>query len=89
MKAFILFSLLTASAMATYLLQPRTSCCFHLTAAGGATGPIGQLPDGQNRVGGNNPNGTYCVDNGQITDENGRGCVLSRKHISSAMSFRS
>lgn len=54
-------------------------CCFHLTASGGVSGSLSQLSDGQNRVGGNAPNGeaTYCLNNGGLTDQSGRGCILT------------
>lgn len=53
------------------------SCTFSLTASGGANGVVGQLGDGQNRVGGSLPKGTYSISNGQITDSHGRGCILT------------
>ena len=61
-------------------LVPRDgSCCFHLASSGGVSGPVGQLYDGQNRVGGNYPLGNYCIDQGgRITDGNGRGCLHTR-----------
>jgi len=55
----------------------RDQCCFQLTASGGAQGSIGQLGDGQNRIGGGFPPATYCINNGGITDKNGRGCILT------------
>ncbi|TVY75844.1 putative but2-like protein [Lachnellula suecica] len=55
---------------------PR-DCTFTLSASGGQSGTVGQLSDGQNRVGGNNPTGTYTISNGQITDSQGRGCILT------------
>jgi len=48
-----------------------------LTASGGVSGIVGQLDDGQNRVGGSHPTGSYCNDNGQIADAHGRGCILT------------
>ncbi|XHG01963.1 hypothetical protein AWENTII_005329 [Aspergillus wentii] len=43
---------LVAFAAGTQALISRTaSCCFHLTASGGASGSVGQLSDGQNRIG--------------------------------------
>ena len=58
----------------------ESNCCFHLTSSGGVSGPVGQLPDGQNRVGGRYPLGNYCIDQaGRITDGNGRGCFLTRQ----------
>lgn len=55
----------------------RSECCFQLTASGGASGSVGQLDDGQNRVGGGYQAATYCLNNGGITDSNGRGCILT------------
>ncbi|KAI9887996.1 MAG: hypothetical protein M1823_000117 [Watsoniomyces obsoletus] len=56
------------------------TCCFHLTASGGVSGPVGQLPDGQNRVGGSysyTP-GLYCIGrDGTIKDGSQRGCILT------------
>ncbi|OCK79853.1 hypothetical protein K432DRAFT_298929 [Lepidopterella palustris CBS 459.81] len=59
-------------------LLPRTyQCCFGITASGGASGTLGQLSDGQNRIGGGYGAATYCISNGAITDSNGRGCILT------------
>lgn len=55
----------------------QRSCTFTLTASGGQSGTIGQLSDGQNRVGGGLPQATYSINNGQITDSQGRGCILT------------
>ncbi|ORY11707.1 ubiquitin 3 binding protein But2 C-terminal domain-domain-containing protein [Clohesyomyces aquaticus] len=73
----------SASAIIPHIL-PRTSheCCFTLTAHGpkmskGPTGILGQLSDGQNRVGGKHPPATYCLDDGKIVDKNHRGCILT------------
>ncbi|KAF1849688.1 uncharacterized protein K460DRAFT_421902 [Cucurbitaria berberidis CBS 394.84] len=51
--------------------------CVQLRASGGASGVLGQLSDGQNRVGGGHPTGCYCLSNGGFTDTNGRGCILT------------
>ncbi|EMD96518.1 hypothetical protein COCC4DRAFT_205759 [Bipolaris maydis ATCC 48331] len=51
--------------------------CYTLKASGGAQGVLGQLGDGQNRVGDKLPNGCYCLSNGGFTDSNGRGCILT------------
>ncbi|USW55103.1 Putative ubiquitin 3 binding protein But2 [Septoria linicola] len=76
MTEFFLAASLVAGASAAAL--PRDSqCCFQLTAAGGASGSVGQLSDGQNRVGGNYAPATYCLNNGAITDSNNRGCILT------------
>lgn len=81
MRSFATFA---AFAAGTNALVPRqtSGCCFHLTASGGASGPVGQLGDGQNRVGGDSaslPEGQYCISSdGSITDGSGRGCILTR-----------
>jgi len=72
---------------ASAALLRRDQCSFTITASGGESGTvgqlpdgqnrIGQLPDGQNRVGGNLPTGSYSISNGQITDSQGRGCILT------------
>lgn len=39
-------------------------CCFHLSASGGPGGDVGQLSDGQNRIGQANlptPKARYCL----------------------------
>jgi hypothetical protein len=51
--------------------------CIQLKSSGGASGVLGQLSDGQNRVGGGHPTGCYCMSNGGFTDSNGRGCILT------------
>ncbi|KAL3466056.1 ubiquitin 3 binding protein But2 C-terminal domain-containing protein [Aspergillus heterothallicus] len=73
------FATIAAFAAGANALIPRAnSCCFTLTASGGASGTVGQLDDGQNRIGGNLPPGQYCIDSdGSITDGNGRGCILT------------
>lgn len=58
----------------------RSDCCFELTASGSGdvSGTLGQLNDGQNRVGGDYPAAKYCINqSGAITDSNGRGCILT------------
>ncbi|KAH0019899.1 hypothetical protein KCU78_g6637, partial [Aureobasidium melanogenum] len=63
------------------ILVARDQCCFSLTAAGGKTGAVGQLSDGQNRIGQTSGlvtgQATYCINNGGLTDKNGRGCILT------------
>lgn len=51
--------------------------CIKIMASGGVSGTLGQLYDGQNRVGGNLPTGCYCLSNGGFTDSKGRGCILT------------
>ncbi|KAI7487258.1 hypothetical protein KC367_g2365 [Hortaea werneckii] len=73
-----LVAALAAAANAATLPQPK--CCFAMTAYGGPGGTVGQLGDGQNRIGQNNlpvPQGTYCLNNGALTDSYGRGCIMT------------
>lgn len=79
MRSFFNIAAFAASAQA---LVPRGgNCCFHLTASGGSSGPVGQLSDGQNRIGDNSlPTAQFCISSdGSITDGHGRGCILTRK----------
>ena len=77
MKAFVAVLGLLTSVDA--LVAPRwNSCCFQVSADGAVTGTIGQLPDGQNRLGGQLTPAQYCIADGAITDANGRGCILTR-----------
>lgn len=78
MKNLAVIAALAAGANA---LVPRGStCCFGLTASGPASGTVGQLSDGQNRLGGGLAPAQFCIDSaGGITDGNGRGCILTGK----------
>ncbi|KAF3052451.1 hypothetical protein E8E11_009127 [Didymella keratinophila] len=62
---------------ANALVAREASQCIQLKASGGQSGVLGQLGDGQNRVGGGHPTGCYCLSNGGFTDSNGRGCILT------------
>jgi hypothetical protein len=54
-------------------------CCFSLSATGGASGPVGQIDDGQARLGSGLQPGQFCIDSsGEIKDGIGRGCFLTR-----------
>lgn len=73
-------SILAALALAVgsqALVARDEACCFHLTAYGGPGGPVGQLADGQNRIGDKSlPEGEYCIGpNGGLTDGQGRGML--------------
>lgn len=78
MKSFM--TLLASATAANALVSRGGSCCFHLDASGGASGSVGQLSDGQNRIGDDSLQpAQFCIDsNGAITDGNGRGCILTR-----------
>ncbi|KAG9666571.1 hypothetical protein KCU85_g4123, partial [Aureobasidium melanogenum] len=76
MKSIFVSAALIAAADA--LVARDSTCCFHLTASGGPGGVVGQLSDGQNRIGQGLPGAQYCIDaNGGLTDGNGRGCILT------------
>ncbi|CAL5873604.1 uncharacterized protein PFLUO_LOCUS7885 [Penicillium psychrofluorescens] len=78
MKTFVTLAAFAAGTNA--LVGRSNSCCFHLTASGGVSGSIGQLNDGQTRVGDNSLSpAQFCLDssNGTITDSKGRGCVIT------------
>lgn len=76
MRPFVAAAGLAAGASAA-VLPRQDQCCFQLTASGGQSGVVGQLGDGQNRVGGSYPAGTYCLSGSAITDAKGRGCILT------------
>lgn len=86
-----MYSLITLSLAlgASALVVPRSSCSFELTAAGGQTGTIGQLSDGQNRIGGGLSPTTFTLNNGSITDAAGRGCILTCKSIVPSVQYYS
>ncbi|OQD70565.1 hypothetical protein PENDEC_c022G04849 [Penicillium decumbens] len=77
MKTFVTVAAFAAGTNA--LVGRGDSCCFHLTSSGGASGSLGQLSDGQNRIGDNSLSpAQYCINSsGGITDSNGRGCILT------------
>jgi hypothetical protein len=63
---------------ASAVVVPRSSCSFSLTATGGESGSIGSLGDGQLRIGGGLDATTFSItNNGTITDDAGRGCILT------------
>lgn len=75
MKSFITTLALVAGTNA--IITRWAPCCFHLSASVAVTGTVGQLDDGQNRVGGGLLPADYCIADGAITDGNGRGCILT------------
>ncbi len=80
MESLITFLLLLcAESYALIARADACACSFSLTASGGTSGVIAQLPDGQNRIGSTGlPAASYCLgSNGGITDGQGRGCILT------------
>ncbi|KAJ6121148.1 hypothetical protein N7523_005428 [Penicillium sp. IBT 18751x] len=73
MKGYLTLAAFAAGSQA--LISRAGSCCFHLSSNGS---PVGQLSDGQNRIGDNSlPQGEFCINGGSITDGQGRGCILT------------
>ncbi|KAJ4994206.1 hypothetical protein SVAN01_00035 [Stagonosporopsis vannaccii] len=63
---------------ANALVARQNSQCIQLKASGEQSGVLGQLDDGQNRIGGDNAIGCYCLNgDGAFTDSKGRGCILT------------
>ncbi|KAJ5670068.1 uncharacterized protein N7477_005431 [Penicillium maclennaniae] len=76
MKNFIAIAAFAAGTNA--LVGRSDSCCFKITASGGASGSLGQLGDGQVRVGDTTLSAaTFCLEDTVITDSAGRGCVVT------------
>ncbi|KAJ5765888.1 hypothetical protein N7520_005447 [Penicillium odoratum] len=76
MKSTIAIAAFLAGANA--LVGRRDTCCFELTASGSASGTLGQLTDGQVRLGDTTLSpSTFCISNSIITDSEGRGCVIT------------
>ncbi|KAI9839267.1 MAG: hypothetical protein M1819_003261 [Sarea resinae] len=73
-----LFSLaLCLGASAAVTRRQTTGCPFQLTASGSESGTVGELTDGQVRIGGGLTQSTFTILNGAITDQNGKGCILT------------
>lgn len=64
---------------AASLIKRHHSCSFQVSVFGGCAGHIGQIPDGQCRVGGSFQHSTFNLDkhSGVLTDAHGRGCYLT------------
>lgn len=78
----IVIALAVGSNAHTLASRGAPGCCFELTAGGGTTGPVGQLGDGQNRIGGGLSPVKFCIDkDGEIADQSGRPCILTRELI--------
>ncbi|OCK73791.1 hypothetical protein K432DRAFT_447644, partial [Lepidopterella palustris CBS 459.81] len=66
-------------ASAGLLRRNLDQCCFKLEAHGYAHGHIGQLSDGQCRIGGGHDHSTFCINkhSGTIKDSTGRECIVT------------
>lgn len=78
MKLFLITPVALTAGVKARVIQDG-GCTFKLTAAGGASGQVSQLGDGQNRVGAYGlPVAAYAIGvDGGIFDQNGRGCILT------------
>ncbi|KAJ5917145.1 hypothetical protein N7466_010699 [Penicillium verhagenii] len=82
MKSTIAIAALVAGANA--LVGRSDSCCFQIAASGGESGSLGQLTDGQVRLGDTTLSAAeFCISNSIITDSEGRGCVITSESICS------
>ncbi|KAH7371761.1 hypothetical protein BKA64DRAFT_767993 [Cadophora sp. MPI-SDFR-AT-0126] len=52
-------------------------CSFTIISSGTFVCPAGQLDDGQIRLNGTQEVSTFYINNGQITDSKGRGCIIT------------
>lgn len=77
MKGIVAVAALAVGANA--LVGRSNGCCFHLSVTGDVSGSLGQLGDGQSRVGDNSLSPSqFCIDsNGAVTDSAGRGCIIT------------
>jgi hypothetical protein len=76
MKSFIAIAAFAASTNA--LVGRSDTCCFQISATGGVSGSLGQLSDGQVRVGDTTLSAAqFCLSDSTITDSEGRGCVVT------------
>ncbi|EED16460.1 conserved hypothetical protein [Talaromyces stipitatus ATCC 10500] len=77
MRSTLAVAAIVATANA-FVARDTTICCFSLSATGSASGTVGQIDDGQTRLGSGIPPGQFCIDSsGAIKDGNGRGCFLT------------
>ncbi|RKF76392.1 putative gpi anchored cell wall protein [Golovinomyces cichoracearum] len=70
------FSIIILSLIVT-TVTASDPCNFGLISHGGKSGQVGQLPDGQNRLGGGYSQAIYTMEDGAITDSSGKGCVIT------------
>lgn len=80
MKSFLVLAALAASVNGLALFgRAETACCFHLSVTGDVTGPLGQLTDGQSRVGDNSlSQSLFCINStGVIVESTGKGCIIT------------
>ncbi|KAJ5650818.1 uncharacterized protein N7484_004541 [Penicillium longicatenatum] len=73
------FAIAAFAAGTNALVGRSDSCCFHLTASGSLSGSLGQLSDGQVRLGDDSLSAAdFCINSsGAITDSEGRGCIVT------------
>ncbi|RFU26063.1 hypothetical protein B7463_g10272, partial [Scytalidium lignicola] len=81
MKSFVVVAVLALAGLAqsSPFSCTNSTCCFGLTASGGQNGTVGQLDDGQTRIGGGLPPSKFCITGTSIKDSQGRGCLITGK----------
>jgi len=73
-----IFTLTIFTFLNTVAASPcSVKCCFGLCASGAVNGTVGQIADGQNRVGGPLPPAKFCITGSSISDAQGRGCLVT------------
>lgn len=78
MKSLLASIFLAATAQAFYSNQ--SSCCFEITALIPSThtnASLGQLSDGQVRIGGGLLPSVFCLSSTSIADQSSRGCIIT------------
>lgn len=55
----------------------RHACSFEMQAKGPVYGPVGQIADGQCRIGGGHSPSKFHLEGGYLKDDHGRGCIIT------------
>lgn len=88
MKSLLFLSAFAASVNGL-VGRAEPACCFYLNVTGEVTGPLGQLVDGQSRVGDYSlPQSQFCINStGVVTDATGKGCIITSEFASSKSAY--
>jgi hypothetical protein len=68
-------------AYAAALENRGSGCNVQLTVSGAVNDPVGQISDGQARVGSGISTATFTLSSGSMTDSQGRGCWWTRTSL--------
>ncbi|KAH8700234.1 ubiquitin 3 binding protein But2 C-terminal domain-containing protein [Talaromyces proteolyticus] len=72
------FAVTACIATANALVTQNATCCFNMTVSGTSSGRLGQIDDGQTRLGNSTLASQFCIDSsGGITDAKHRGCFFT------------